>query len=202
MNALGGTDGSSSCAEEETGLSVIVTNGNHDINNFNGVTFESGRKAPARPTSPEEFHEIYRNLGYDLAYHTFSSDGAGQLSYSVQLDGGYRLIVLDVCKYSADATDDGEDSHQTDGAIPDSNRIFLRRKVQRSTAVTSDERWARTRFTAVHAAVMERRKDLSKIAADQAAFQAQKDTAGGRKTMYAFLWKLEGEAYDQAHPKA
>ena len=82
------------------------------------------------------------------------------------------------------------------------NRIFLRRKVKRSTAVTSDERWARTRFTAVHAAVMERRKDLSKIAADQAAFQAQKDTAGGKKTMYAFLWKLEGEAYDQAHPKA
>jgi hypothetical protein len=85
---------------------------------------------------------------------------------------------------------------------PNCNRIFLRRKVERATAVTSDERWARTRFTAVHAAVMERRKDLSKIAADQAAFQAQKDTAGGRKTMYAFLWKLEGEAYDQAHPKA
>ena len=85
---------------------------------------------------------------------------------------------------------------------PNCNRIFLRRKVQRSTAVTSDERWARSRFTAVHAAVMERRKDLSKIAADQEAFKAQKDTAGGKKTMYAFLWKLEGEAYDQQHPKA
>ena len=85
---------------------------------------------------------------------------------------------------------------------PNCNRIFLRRKVERATAVTSDERWARTRFTAVHAAVMERRKDLSKIAADQAAFKAQKDTAGGKKTMYAFLWKLEGETYDQAHPKA
>ena len=85
---------------------------------------------------------------------------------------------------------------------PNCNRIFLRRKVERATAVTSDERWARTRFTAVQAAVMSRRKDLSKIAADQAAFKAQKDTAGGRKTMYAYLWKVEGEAYDQAHPKA
>ena len=85
---------------------------------------------------------------------------------------------------------------------PNCNRIFLRRKVERATAVTSDERWARNRFTAVHAAVMSRRKDLSKIAADQAAFKAQKDTAGGKKTMYAFLWKLEGEAYDQQHPKA
>ena len=85
---------------------------------------------------------------------------------------------------------------------PDCNRIYLRRKVQRSTAVTSDERWARDRFTAVHAAVMARRKDLSQIAADQEALKAQKDTAGGKKTMYAFLWKLEGEAYDQQHPKA
>ena len=85
---------------------------------------------------------------------------------------------------------------------PNCNRIFLRRKVERATAVTSDERWARNRFTAVHAAVMARRKDLSKIAADQEAFKAQKDTAGGKKTMYAFLWKLEGETYDQAHPKA
>lgn len=85
---------------------------------------------------------------------------------------------------------------------PNCNRIFLRRKVERATAVTSDERWARTRFATVHAAVMSRRKDLSKIAADQEAFKAQKDTAGGRKTMYAYLWKVEGEAYDQAHPKA
>ena len=38
-----------------------------------------------------------------------------------------------------------------------------------------------------------------KISADQAAFAAQKDQPNGKKTMKAFLWKLEKEAYDQEH---
>ena len=107
--------------EQETGMPVIVTNGNHDINNYGGFTFENGVREKARITTPEEFREIYKNLGFDLAYHTFtpSSGKAGMLSYSVRLDGGYRLIVLDVNKYSADATTSGKDSHQTDGAITD-----------------------------------------------------------------------------------
>ena len=86
--------------EQETGLSVIVTNGNHDINNHNGFTFEHGKREDARITTPEEFRSIYQNLGYDLAYHTFTPQNgrAGMLSYSVRLDGGYRLIVLDVNK--------------------------------------------------------------------------------------------------------
>ena len=107
--------------EADTGIQVIVTNGNHDINNYNGFTFENGKKEKARITTPEDFREIYKNLGYDLAYHTYTpkTGKAGGLSYSVQLDGGYRLLVLDVNKYSADATDSGEDSHQTEGAISD-----------------------------------------------------------------------------------
>jgi hypothetical protein len=34
---------------------------------------------------------------------------------------------------------------------------------------------------------------------DQQAFAAQKDQPDGKKTMKAFLWKLEMEAYDQEH---
>ena len=36
-------------------------------------------------------------------------------------------------------------------------------------------------------------------AADRAAFLEQKDTAGGKKTMKAYLWKVCGDAYDTAH---
>ena len=50
--------------------------------------------------------------------------------------------------------------------------------------------------------VAARRKDLTKITADQAAFVAQKDDPDGKKTMTSFLWKLEGDAYDTAHPGA
>ena len=47
--------------------------------------------------------------------------------------------------------------------------------------------------------VWDRAHDLNKISADQAAFLAQKDTPGGKRTMNAYLWKLEGEAYDANH---
>ena len=85
---------------------------------------------------------------------------------------------------------------------PNCNRLFLRKKVKRSTPLTATELWVRNRFRAVKAAVAARKEDLSKISADQAAFLAQKDTAGGKKTMNAYLWKVEGQAYDQDHPRA
>ena len=81
----------------------------------------------------------------------------------------------------------------------DCNRVYIRRKVERSTPVTADELAARARFEAVSKAVALRRKDLMQISNDQAAFVAQRDTAGGKKTMTAYLWKVCGDAYDQEH---
>ena len=81
----------------------------------------------------------------------------------------------------------------------DCNRIYIRKKVERSTPLTTRETNARTRFTAVRAAVAARKADLMNIASDQAAFIAQKDTAGGKKTLQAYLWKVCGDAYDAEH---
>ncbi len=84
---------------------------------------------------------------------------------------------------------------------PNCTRIYLRKAdaYQRSTPVTTNEVKQRNRFSAVAAAVAARAKDLSKISADQMAFAAQKDQPDGVKTMKAFLWKLEKEAYDAEH---
>ena len=82
---------------------------------------------------------------------------------------------------------------------PNCNRLFLRKKVKRSAPLTANELDARTRFSAVAAAVKARNSDLSQIAEDQIAFAAQKDTAGGKKTMKAYLWKVCGDEYDQSH---
>ena len=79
------------------------------------------------------------------------------------------------------------------------NRVYIRRKVQRSTLPKAKELAARSRFTEVAAAVRTRSKDLMQIAADQAAFLAQKDTAGGIKTMKAWYWSVCGAEYDQQH---
>ena len=84
---------------------------------------------------------------------------------------------------------------------PNCTRLFIREAdtYKRTTPVTALETKARSRFSAVAAAVAERAVDLSKMSADQQAFAAQKDLADGKKTMRAYLWKICGEAYDQEH---
>ena len=82
------------------------------------------------------------------------------------------------------------------------NRLFLRKKTKRSTTPSSNELWARTRFTEVAQAVKLRKADLNAVNADNQAFLAQKDTAGGKKTMKAYLWKVCGDNYDTAHPRS
>ena len=82
---------------------------------------------------------------------------------------------------------------------PNCQRIYVKNEdaYTRSTQPGADELAARTRFAAVRALVAARKKDLSHIADDQAAFVAQKDLANGKKTMTAYLWKVCGEAYDE-----
>jgi hypothetical protein len=84
---------------------------------------------------------------------------------------------------------------------PDCTRLYIRENdtYKRTTAISADETAARARFVAVAAAVKARSKDLSKVTADQNAFLAQRDTAGGKKTLRAWYWMVEGEAYDQTH---
>ena len=83
----------------------------------------------------------------------------------------------------------------------DCNRLFMRKKIKRSTPVTADEQQKRARFGTVARAVMQRSKDLSKISADQAAYLAQRNDADGKTTMKSYLWSLELASYDATHPQ-
>ena len=85
---------------------------------------------------------------------------------------------------------------------PNCNRLYLRKKVTRSTPLGQDEIWARQRFTAVTRAVNTRAKNLNTISQDQAAFAAQKDSPGGYKTFKKWLWAQEGNSWDTQHPRA
>ena len=84
---------------------------------------------------------------------------------------------------------------------PNCTRLYIRKgtSYERTTALTSNELDARARFTAVAAAVKARKEDLSQITTDQINFASQKDQAGGKKTMKAYLWKVCGEKYDSEH---
>ena len=87
---------------------------------------------------------------------------------------------------------------------PNCSRLYIRKKdaYNRATPLGEDEIWARQRFTAVSRAVNTRAKNLSTISQDQAAFAAQKESAGGYKTFKSWLWAQEGDSYDTAHPRA
>ena len=84
---------------------------------------------------------------------------------------------------------------------PNCSRIYMRglSSVTRSTPLTDKEQAVRSRFESVAAAVKVRSKNLSTLTSDQAAFEEQKNTAGGKKTFRAYLWKVCGDAYDQQH---
>ena len=80
-------------------------------------------------------------------------------------------------------------------------RVYLRDldSITRSTPVKASEIQQRQRFAAISAAVNARLKDPSKMSADEAAYRAQKNTAGGKKTLRSYIWSLEMEAYDAQH---
>lgn len=110
--------------EKDTGMTVFVINGNHDINNSDAVDYTSGEavKDGSQITTPEKYLEIYKNLGYDEAYHTFTPpEGTqqGMMSYSAKLDGNYRLIAFDSNCFSSDCTKKGKNEHDTRGMVSD-----------------------------------------------------------------------------------
>ena len=84
---------------------------------------------------------------------------------------------------------------------PDCTRLYIRKgtSYERTSPLSNKELDARARFSAVAAAVKARKEDLNNITQDQINFAAQKDTAGGKKTMKAYLWKVCGDIYDAQH---
>ena len=93
-------------------------------------------------------------------------------------------------------------THRRAATTSDScNRLYMRKKVKRSTMPSSRELDVRERFATVSVAVADRRKDLTKITTDQINFKNQRNQPGGCRTMTKYLWKVEGDIYDAAHPR-
>ena len=71
-------------------------------------------------------------------------------------------------------------------------------RYKRSSTPTANEIAQHEKFTAISQMVNIRKKDLSKINADIAAFKAQKDQPGGKPTMKSWYWMVCGEEYENA----
>ena len=117
--------------EKDYGVDVLVINGNHDVMK-DCVTYENDVKEAARSITAEEFREVYKNLGYDLATEEFNpttDNGHGQLSYVVDLDDNYRLIVADSNIYSDDTAD-----NETGGYVSDEQLDWIVEKAEEAEA--------------------------------------------------------------------
>lgn len=88
--------------EEETGIQVITLIGGNDVNNANSSSFVTGERTYVTPATASQIKTLYADLGYDVATNKYSSysQTSANLSYSVELDGGYRLIVIDATYFS------------------------------------------------------------------------------------------------------
>ncbi len=76
---------------------------------------------------------------------------------------------------------------------PNCTRLYIRKAdtYDRKTAPSANELQLRSRFSQAVTATQARMKNLSTLEADRAAFNEQKDLAGGKKTFYAYLFNLE-----------
>lgn len=88
--------------EEETGVQVITLIGGKDVNNSNSSSFATGERKTVTPATVNQIKTLYADLGFDIATNKYSSysQTSANLSYSVELDGGYRLIVIDATYFT------------------------------------------------------------------------------------------------------
>lgn len=109
--------------QDVPGLKIYVINGNHDIRNYNAKNFNTadGKAVPATRTEPEDFKQIYDFVYSDpTVLATFTpaeGNKAGGLSYVARPVEGLTVIAMDTCRYSSDNTSNGDDEHETSGAI-------------------------------------------------------------------------------------
>ena len=84
---------------------------------------------------------------------------------------------------------------------PNCTSLYVREAdtYKRTSQPSSKELAARARFTAVSAAIKARKADLMHVTEDEAAFIAQKNLPGGKKTLKAWYWMVCGNEYDQEH---
>jgi len=77
---------------------------------------------------------------------------------------------------------------------PDCNRVFLRKKVKRSTPVSAEETAARNLFSRISKGIAARKQNIEQMLQDREAFLAQKDSSSGYKTFYQYLWHVVADS--------
>lgn len=78
------------------GITVLVINGNHDLNNPEAMEYNGNAETAVPTITPAEFETMYHDYGYKQAI----ARDANSLSYVAEPVEGLRIIALDGCKYN------------------------------------------------------------------------------------------------------
>lgn len=87
---------------EELGVHVLVTPGNHDINNPFARELKEDKMLKTEYVTPEEFSEIYRDFGFGDAVKRTEDN----LSYLYKLNDDAYILMMDSAKYDENTTYD------------------------------------------------------------------------------------------------
>lgn len=79
----------------DAGIKVIVTPGNHDINNPHAMRFDGDKTTMVAGINATEFKNLYNLFGYG---NTVAQDNAS-LSYVTEPIPDFRIIAIDACEY-------------------------------------------------------------------------------------------------------
>lgn len=80
---------------EDAGIEVIITPGNHDVNNPHAVSFDGDNMTPVESVTPEQFASIYGDFGFNQAQMLDTAS----LSFVYNLTNDITVISMDVCRY-------------------------------------------------------------------------------------------------------
>ena len=78
----------------DANIQVAVINGNHDINNIMSLAYNEEGGYDTENISVEDYITFYSNFGLNQAY----SKDKNSLSYALDLNNRYNLIVIDSCR--------------------------------------------------------------------------------------------------------
>lgn len=85
---------------ESAGIEVIVTPGNHDINNPHAFSYDGDAYAHVPSVTAEQFDSIYANHGFDQA----TAKDTASLSFVYNVSDSLTVISMDVCNYDTNYT--------------------------------------------------------------------------------------------------
>ncbi|MBR4828329.1 MAG: metallophosphoesterase [Muribaculaceae bacterium] len=117
----------------DAGIQVLVTPGNHDINNPDARIYDGDTATPAETITRNQFAEIYKEMGYDSQ----SRRDPDTLSYCRDVTDNFTILSIDACMDRLNtfvSRGDARDHCKTSGRLESSTQQWLVKQAAQATA--------------------------------------------------------------------